>query len=401
MIALALALVVGMVGIYFGLQGGGQDAVGGLDCTADSDVERTVFLADFRKPLDAAHTTLPGALLRRAVSEMDAGAELAVYTLSRHAEAPRTLVGRLCKTVDLAGLATEPGTTQDCAVPPQAPPGLRSVARDFCRQRDALVRRLDALALETLGQAAGATYLVEALEATAREFRDAPGTLHLFSDLKQHAPWFSHIDRPLAEWEFEQMATAWTTLGAEVGTAWRQAAALEDFVEQQRRRQPLEAPLSGFPAGTTVRIHYVPRATTTALDDWRTAHQRFWSSYLQGAEVIFDDQPVMADYVAASLESPQTATELAAYELERLRHSSASVERDRAEIERERAEIERERAEIAAEREQLAAERRELAAQREVFEAQLATAAADDGVPARLADENQGPVLADGGGNGT
>ena len=355
---------------YFALEGaGGQSVVAvepAMDCAAGSEVERAAFLFDLRKPLDAVHVTLPGSLFRQAAHAMDAGTELAVYTLSPHAEAPRTLIGRLCKTFDEAGLAAESAKhvmTDDCDIPAQVPAALRANAKDFCRRRDVVARRIDALVVETLGQAAGAAHLVEALEATARDFGDAPGTLHVFSDLMQHAAWFSHAERPLEEWEFENMASAWMAL-------------------------PLEEPLRSFPAETKVRLHYVPRAGATDLEEPRAIHKRFWQGYFDGTELAFDDQPTMAEYTPLSLTAAPNAMELAAYELERLRHSNALVEKDRATIERERRDLERERRGVEAERQRLEAERQELAAERERLTSQQA----------RLASSND---TADGLGEGT
>ena len=360
---------------------------------------RAAFLVDLRKPLDPVHATLPGATLRRAAAEVEPGTELAVYALSPHAEAPRTLLGRLCKTVDLAGLTSDSAkhrTTDDCDLPAQAPAADRAKAREFCRERDALVRRVDALAVDTLGRAAGPAYLLEALEATARDFGETPGALYLFSDLLQHAPWFSHAETPVAQWEYEGMAAAWSAL-------------------------PMEQPLRGFPAETTVRIHYVPRVGTTAEPEGRATHKRFWEAYFDAAAVAFEDHPAMAGYVPDALTEAPTAMELAAYELERLRHSGAVVERERVVVERERVEIERERADIARERAELArdregvddarrrleadqarltAERRELAALRQRIEtrergAAVATVTGEDGAPL-AAGEEAGDLTGDG-----
>ena len=366
---LAPAILAGAVGAYFAFEGRGGPAAGAaepaVDCTTGSQVQRAAFLVDLRKPLDASHASLPGELLRNAAGEIDAGTELAVYTLSPHAEAPRTLLGRLCKTFDAAGLAAESAkhrAMDECDVPAQAPAGLRAAAKDYCRQRDALARRIDALAVETLGQAGGAAHLLEALEATAVEFGDAPGSLYVFSDLLQHASWFSHAESPLAEWQYERMAAAWTAL-------------------------PLAEPLRGFPAESAVRIHYVPRKGTTELEDWRAAHKVFWEAYFHGTEIAFDDQPTMGEYVPASLADAPTAMELAAYELERLRHSSALVERDRARVERDRRRLEGAQREVAAERRQLDAERRELAAQRQQLELQAQSLAAAAGSELAAGDE--------------
>lgn len=159
---LAPAVLAVAVGGYLASGGAGNAGSDAAEpegaCAAGSDVSRAAFLIDLRKPLDPAHAALPGALVRRAAAEVDVGAELGVYALSPHAKAPRTLLGRLCKTVDLAGLAAESDKNRaadECDVPAQASPAARESARDFCRQRDALARRVDALAVETLGRAAG------------------------------------------------------------------------------------------------------------------------------------------------------------------------------------------------------------------------------------------------------
>lgn len=192
--------------------------------------------------------------------------------------------------------------------------------------------------------------------------------------MKQHAPWCSHAETPPGDWAYERMADSWSGL-------------------------PMEDPLRGFPPGTAVRIHYVPRVGTTDDEGGRAAHKRFWESYFDGAEVAFEDQPAMAAYVAASLAEAPTAMELAAYELERLRHSGALVEREREELERERAEVARERRQVAdarrqidADRERLVEERRELAEARERFEARrrdvaTATTASGEGVRVAAGEE--------------
>ena len=356
-VLLAPAVLAVAVGVYFAFGESRGEASAPtapkLPCGSGADVARAAFLLDLRKPLDPAHAELPATLLRRVATEMDRDTELAVYALSPHAEAPRTLLGRLCKTVDLAGLAApsaKNGSADHCDLPAQVSPEARDIARDFCRERDALARRVDALAVETLGRSAGPAYLVEAFEATARGFGGMPGTLHVFSDLMQHAPWFSHAETPVAEWEYERMAAAWSEL-------------------------PVEEPLRGFAPGTAVAIHYVPRAGTTGEEDGRAAHKRFWEGYFGGIEVAFDDQPAMAGYLPESLADAPTPMELAAYELERLRHSGRLVEREREELARERERIAAERRTIEADQERLAAERRELAAAQERLEARDAAIA--------------------------
>ena len=369
---LAPVVLAAAVAGYLVIDGGGaadaDDAAADL-CAEGAEVTPGAYLVDLRKPVDAVHAALPGQLLKATAGDMEPGTELAVYALSPHAEAPRTLIGRLCKSVDPAALAN--GTskhrpTDDCDVPAQAPAPLRAQARDFCRQRDALARRVDALVVQSLGQAAGAAYLVEALEATAREFGDAPGTLAVFSDLQQHARWYSHPERGLDDWNYADMAAAWA-------------------------EQPMAEPLAGFPAGTAVTVHYVPRTGSTEQEDWRAAHLAVWQDYFAGAELAFEDAPVMAEYVPASLAEAPNAMELAAYELERLRHSTAEVERERAGIERERAEIESKRAETERQRAQIERDRRKLDDERLEIEAERARLAAErEELAARTA--GAGPV---------
>lgn len=346
-VVVPVVLVI-LIGVYLGFGGGDGNRASAVaspasSCGDGSPVRRAAFLIDLRKPLDSAHAALPGALLARTANQLATGTEIGVYALSPHAEAPRMLLGRLCKAIDFADFdveSTKHRATGDCDVPAQASATVRARAREFCRQRDTLVRRIDALAAETLGAPVGPAYLVEAFEATAREFDGEPGTLHVFSDLKQHAPWFSHAGTPHQEWQYERMATAWSA-------------------------RSLAEPLAGFPPTTAVRVHYVPRTGTTDEEDVRTAHKRFWEGYFQGADVAFDDQPTMPGYVAPSLVEAPTAMELAAYELERLRHLGVVVEQERAQVAQERAELGQERAAIARDRESLDAERRELAIARE------------------------------------
>ena len=93
-----------------------------------------VYLLDLRKPLSPAYGSLPGKLLRDVSHDIEANTELKVYALTRYAESPRMLLGRLCKPYDNADLkiatAKDQGNgngSRDCDdVPAQV---LRIVAR--------------------------------------------------------------------------------------------------------------------------------------------------------------------------------------------------------------------------------------------------------------------------------
>ena len=332
-----LALIAGGYVTFERMKEGQSPGTSAATCAAESKVHRAAFLVDLTKPLDGAHVRLPADLLYNAAIDLQPGTELAVYALVSRPEAPRILIGQVCKTVDLAPLRLAQSKAKhrgagDCDVPAGVPARLRANAREFCRQIDMLAHRVEAIVLDDF-RGGRHSPLVEALEMTARDFGDVPGRLYVFSDLHQHAAWFSHFERPLHEWEYEQMAAAWAV-------------------------QPFGRPLRGFPPGTTVRIHYLPRMGTTEQEDRRTAHKRFWEGYFRDAEVVFDDQPAVTEFVPMPLreEEVPTAAQLAGYELERLREVAERLDRDRKKLE----DI---RHAITAEREQLDAKRRELAEQ--------------------------------------
>ena len=83
---------------------GVADAAPEIACAEGEAERRAVYVVDLRKPLPADHAQRPGELLERVSNDVDAGTEIAVYALSRYAEAPRTLLGRLCKPHDNSDL---------------------------------------------------------------------------------------------------------------------------------------------------------------------------------------------------------------------------------------------------------------------------------------------------------
>ena len=124
-------------------------------CSAGSEVaHRAVFLVDLRKPVDSTYESLPGDLLGQVSKDLPADTELSVFALSAYAEAPRTLIGRMCKPYANGDLVVEAakdwaGSERDCDdLPAQISGALRTRAAHFCHQREAVKRRLDALAAE-------------------------------------------------------------------------------------------------------------------------------------------------------------------------------------------------------------------------------------------------------------
>ena len=318
------------------------------DCSANADVtSKAVYLMDLRKPVDAGYASLPGDLLREVSIEIPGDTELSVYALSAYAEAPRTLIGRLCKPYDNADLVAEGAKdgatfTRDCDdLPAQISAALRAGAEAFCRQREGLRRRVDALVAEADGRTATDAYLVEALEETSRDLTGSslPGSIYVFSDMKQHAKWYSHLDVAWNDWSIDEFAAA--------------RAAGPNITE------PV-APAEGL----AVKVFYVARDGSTDLELPRRAHKAFWQGYFGAVEPVFEDQPTMAAYVAEPLMDVPTPMELAAYEREQIRHRSEVVDRERAELEASRRALERER-ERFAERQRQVSEREDRLAERE------------------------------------
>ena len=329
-------------------------------CSASEIAHSAVLLLDLRKPVDEAYSSLPGRLLDDITIDLYADTELAVYSVSPYAEAPRTLLGRLCKPYDngellIPAAKDQRNGTGDCSdLPAQIPASSRADARQFCEQRNVLRRRIDALVEQSRGRTATDAYLVEALEETAQGFAEltVPSSLYVFSDMMQHAKWYSHVDVEPNEWDFDAFVAARESQGPAV--------------------EPLARPWTGLP----VKVFYVSRAGTTDNPQLRLRHQGFWQAYFEDADLLLEDQPIMAGYASGALMDIPTPAEIAAYEREQVRYQSEVVERERAELERARRELEQERAQLEERQEQfaqlqrrLAEEQGELAAQQREFEA--------------------------------
>ena len=239
--------------------------------TAATPSAGATLLVDFQKPLDPASYA---TLLRDISLDLAVDTELRAFALTSDPRSPRQFLGRLCKPYDNADLSVDTAkdaerTQRDCDdLPAQLPPETRDVAMRFCERRAALQRRVGRAGGVPRTRAPIATAeLMEALDATLLEIAGATGpqTLYLFSDMLQHADWYSHVD---LDWN-----------------AWR----YEDFLPLRQARGPV--PGAGDLAGLRVPILYVPRSDLTDPRRPRQAHQAFWRAYLAGAHVEFRDQP--------------------------------------------------------------------------------------------------------------
>ena len=278
--AVAVATVAG-VAVFFAKTA--VDAPSPKDpCSSASAAGSAAILFDLRKPTSAGTS---GAVLRDVGLGLGARTELRVYALAGDRLAPRQLLGRLCKPYDneaLAVTAAKDGYegARDCDdLPAQIGPDLRAAARDYCAQRVALAQRLDVLA--AAAYAAGYTvanaYVMEGIEATLRELAGvaAPRTLFVFSDMLQHARWYSHLDLDWSEWGFEDFMPI------------RDAHDAALFAER--------------PEDLRVRLLYRPREALTDASRVMQAHWSFWRRYFAGADVMIEEGEPQRAYVAEPL----------------------------------------------------------------------------------------------------
>ena len=332
-----------------------------------------MYLVDLRKPLDAALTSRPAKLLGDISLGMERNNEIQVFTLTNSESSPRMLLKRMCKPYDNADLQVDSakdqrGTLRDCDdLPAQIPAETREFAAAFCSQRDALQKRLDLLAdiRWTAEDRVDNAYLVEAIEDIRLEFveRPKPHVLYLFSDMMQHAKWYSHLDQEWTGWNYEDFADSLDS----------QTWVFRDQVNGDHVR---------------VEIFYVPRIRWTDQPRAREIHQQFWRAHFaEGAdeEIAFHDQPPMATYKVEPLMNILSEAEVATRErkateqiLLQIKEEQAALERAQRQRDLELArateqlqrELERDRATGAErqqelERERVAAEERQQELERE------------------------------------
>ncbi|MDE0661281.1 MAG: hypothetical protein OXI79_16730 [Gammaproteobacteria bacterium] len=236
-------------------------------------------LVDLRKPMRGA---APGTVLVEVARRVPTGEELRVYTVTTDRLAPRRFVGGLCRSFDHDDLAVSTdkdssAETRDCGdLPAQIAPDLREAATDYCAKRLALVRQIDAMSVQASGVDVANAYLMEALEDTVKGLaRTASRTLYVYSDMLQHAHWYSHLD---LDW-----------------TAWR----FEDFEAVRDSHDPDFH--ADRPAGLAVRVLYVPRLGLTDARRTRGAHWMFWQRYFEGVDVKFEARDTLPGFVAATM----------------------------------------------------------------------------------------------------
>lgn len=327
----------------------------GLDaslCPADDEklAASATFLLDLRKPLP--EMSRPGALLHDLSLELDAGTELRIFALTGDADAPRQPVGRLCKPYANADLSVNSAkdqrrTFRDCDdLPAQLAPGLRSLAGRFCARRADLEERVNALATDVPASPIANAYLVEAFEETMLELAGRPGTpvFYIFSDMLQHAEWYSQLELGWTGWRFEDFAAL-----------------------RERHSAPFAASLR---TNLRVRVFYVPRQNLTAPPRARRVHQAFWRAYFAGATLAFEDQAPLPTYAAVPLMNLPVQAESAVREREQLERQHKEAEQQLEAVAQRLGALKRQRqlsAEGTAER---AARERELRRQEQVLEAE-------------------------------
>lgn len=272
----AIALVA--VGLFaFNGQPDDYDVEQSLDadlCPAEAQdiTGSATYLLDLRKSIGDA--TAPGQSLNDIGRRLQAGTELRVYAIAEDAVAPRRLLDRFCKPYGEREVVVRAAKDQgkgerDCnELPAQVSQRVRDLASRFCARRDALRGRIAQLAAKAPRVVENA-YLVEALEDTAAEFADRPKPrkLFVFSDMLQHADWYSHLDLGWTGWSYATFAAR---------AAKRETAAPPAVALPPRER-------------LHVTVFYPPRRRITESLRPRYAHQTFWRRYFeaQQAEVDF------------------------------------------------------------------------------------------------------------------
>ncbi len=334
---------------------------------ADSQIaERAVLLLDLRKPLGVQGRRHLGESLDRVVSELAANGELRVFALSGASAAPRQSIDRLCKPFDQGALAGTPAGRSGCDALP-ADLAERDAAVRFCSRLGILQGMVEGMAAQRTAAPVANAYLVEAIEETILEFAQAAGpkSFYLFSDMIQHARWYSQAERGPAGLSFSEFDRLRSAQDATVG--------------------PRPAPLRDI----DVTIFYVPRSGVTEGAEGRGLHKRFWQEYVAnafGAAPLFHELPATAAYAVTPLFGQPTDSEAAVLERERLAQERQEAERLLAEVERERAALEEARR--AALRQAEAAREAQQQRERELAEAAAedVSAAATENVEAAAAD---------------
>ena len=279
---------------------------------------------DTGKPLGGAPS--PSAVLRDVSLEMAPNTELHLYAVRENPNAPLTSLGRLCKPYDSSQLSVAMAKDQreasrDCDdLPAQLTPFVREAAQRFCVRRNELGARVDELS-KGAPRVVAASHLVDALLQARRSLvrRKAPRTLYVYSDMLQHADWYSHFDLDWTQWRTEYTA--------------RQDAAANGAM--------------------TAKILYLPRQDLTEPLRPRRVHQEYWRAFFDGADVTFTDYEPVPGYAWSPLmDAPTGGTQ---------KGDDPSLDEERAKIEELRERLRAEAAALAEQRQQSIAARETLA----------------------------------------
>ena len=340
-------------------------------------------LVDLRKPLGAGGRQLVGDVLRDVTVALPADTELSVYTLTGNATAPRQLLRRFCKPyanseLAIAGAKEGAAAVRDCTdLPAQLPARLRGNAQRFCVVRAEVAEDLGRAASRPLAIPVPSAFLVEAIEETALSFAEptpATGARRFFvlSDMLQHAPWFSHVERGMAGWGFSDFIYLRETAASSVG--------------------PRPAPLTDV----GVTIFYLPRIGWTEAPRPRMTHTAFWTRYFldaMGAEPELRTLTAVDGYEMVPLMNQLSEAEKIAQERERLKRererleAAMALDEERRQAEAEAQAVQQAERQAAEQRaaEQRAAEQR--AAERQAAEQRAAEQRAAVTEPATPAGE--------------
>ena len=279
---------------------------------------------DTGKPLGGAPS--PSAVLRDVSLEMAPNTELHLYAVRENPNAPLTSLGRLCKPYDSSQLSVAMAKDQreasrDCDdLPAQLTPFVREAAQRFCVRRNELGARVDELS-KGAPRVVAASHLVDALLQARRSLvrRKAPRTLYVYSDMLQHADWYSHFDLDWTQWRTEYTA--------------RQDAAANGAM--------------------TAKILYLPRQDLTEPLRPRRVHQEYWRAFFDGADVTFTDYEPVPGYAWSPLmDAPASGAR---------EGDDPSLDEERAKIEELRERLRAEAAALAEQRQQSIAARETLA----------------------------------------
>lgn len=279
---------------------------------------------DTGKPLGGAPS--PSAVLRDVSLEMAPNTELHLYAVRENPNAPLTSLGRLCKPYDSSQLSVAMAKDQreasrDCDdLPAQLTPFVREAAQRFCVRRNELGARVDELS-RGAPRVVAASHLVDALLQARRSLvrRKAPRTLYVYSDMLQHADWYSHFDLDWTQWRTEYTA--------------RQDAAANGAM--------------------TAKILYLPRQDLTEPLRPRRVHQEYWRAFFDGADVTFTDYEPVPGYAWSPLmDAPASGAR---------EGDDPSLDEERAKIEELRERLRAEAAALAEQRQQSIAARETLA----------------------------------------